>query len=616
MSERFARRACSLLLTSCLALLCWGCQSIASFGAVCQSDEDCESYQTCDDLLRACVLADGYNVQTCDPESAFDRCPTGTSCDTEAQRCLPRKLRIAWVFAFDSSIYQRRQIANLITFITQHIASNYFEPLTCDAPEGLSHVTTRCSNAHVEFLFIDNGDDVNIYKQRIQEAYQDYPFDLALTYFSSGYAFSQEVQDENQLGYFTLGRVNRRYDKVKFELEEGYDYPSVDTRFDISLQDLARSYELADFMANKLFCERPLMVYLDNEPYRLDRELYERSWANLGMCMSYTTIPTMLESSYPDFVKELKEVDHDCLYIHATGEELPNLMRDYVREILPGRDTPPTWIITKSRLNSGNENALAARSLIEAHFADSTYATSSRNENPNYESLVGGLERAYRTFLLEKQCLGEPRVSCAQLDCTNTQDVLSLQACEALSCVTQAPLKSCLELGCFRNDAPEYCARLECPLIQSDCAYYEPTFLRNGEDSVSLITDLSIIAHLMVEQYKHFPKESLPLSPELFRDMFMAMTDAPACGFPNLSKCKTLIEQSEDDIARIGYDGLYAPLKLGQDGRLAQSSSTAIYEKFKGGTFTEPIAYSPVRQRELEEKFTIPLVMCESPDSN
>ncbi len=603
-----------LLVALLFALTTSGCQSISSYAPLCDLDEDCQPYQQCDTSLGACVLSPSYRAETCDLAAEFDRCPTATSCNAEAEACLPRKLRIAWVFSFNSTFYSRRQATNMIKTLTEYVSETYFTPLSCESAEGIPHINLRCSNDHIEYLFLDTGDETDTYSERIQEAYKAYPFDIAMPFFSSGYSFVNDFKAEHDLDFFTLGRVNRRADRVLPELELNYVPPiQLNERQDVSLTPLGQSYHQADFFFNKLGCKTPLMIHDDREPYKLDRLIYSQVWPKFGHCMDALVIPRDIKASYPELTERLTTKDYDCIYLHQTGEWLDALLQEYVDNVKPGETMTPTWIMSKLSVNTGNEVAIASRRIIEQEFPEHVYVSSSQSTVGVYEGFVSRLEPVYRDFLNQEGCLGNPENTCEDLQCDTSADALTQQACQALDCVLKAELKSCLELRCLSDDVPEYCERLKCPPIESTCDYWEPTYLRNGSSTISTISDQVILSQLMALQYAARPVEQLPMSKDELRTYFLSMTrEAPACDILDIEKCKRLIDQSTGTPS-FQYVGLRGILELDDGGRLTQTNSTTVYERFDGARFFEPLAYSASQKRMIRQDGELlePTVMCD-----
>ncbi len=606
-------------LSAMLLLAMSGCQSISGFAPYCQSDDDCQSHQFCDTDENACFIKSSYN-QECDPSQEYDTCPVATECNADAQACLPRKFRVAWMFSMNSPRYERRQVTNNLKFLTERISAQYFSPLKCATPsttEQQANIIYRCDNDQIEFLFIDSGDEAVTQQQELSKALRLKPVDMLLTYFSSGYAGAYDLNAQAGLDYLLIGRLNRRADRVKEELQKDYQYPELDERFDFSLGGLRSTITNSAYMSSPLECQRPLVLHEDNQPYTLDRIIMQQESQQFGLCLDYLTIPGDARASYADEVQVITENNYDCIYTGTiiTPDKLSTLLQDY-RNSTHYNEHPAHWIFQRSFVESTNELESGLRTIISENFLDHVSLKAQQSINVDYNGLQARLEKDYRELLQAQGCLGVPNVSCEDLNCTDSSQADEAALCNQLGCSTTQSALTCLELGCLAPSAPSYCANLECDIPLSQCDYLSPNIFELEPNTITIIAEPIFVAWLLNLQQQHIQKnQDAPLSRAQLRDLFLELAnpDHVACKISDITSCTTNIANSK----QIHFSGINRDFVLGVDGRLIGSTHTIeFYKPNSNLEFGAPIkSYTPQEQNALSNYQIMPEVSCPEVDA-
>lgn len=596
---------CRLAMLSALLLLLSSCQSIRAYEDYCQSDADCASHQQCDTGSGSCLLRGSFD-RACDPSERVDSCPVATSCDEEARVCLPRKLRFAWFFAFDSRRYERRQYSNTIKYLTQAISNNYFSEVTCregSAADLEAHITYRCENDLLEFLFVDTADEseLDVLEQRIEEAYTHAPFDVILPVFSSYYAASLDFSNRHNLDLLVFGRVNKRADRVEPELATDYIHPALNSRYDFSLAPFEGFPEIAHLLSKEFECTNPTIVHEDNEPYKLARIFMQKEWANYGICLQHIVIPFEETSNNDAFLEGLEAQGSDCLFMYeSSATRLTSLLRTY-RDSALFKEGSLKWIVQRREFEQSNEASLQLRKIVQEDFwGDVQVYINSPIDNP-YQLLKSRLQPDYTALLDAQQCLGKPQSSCEDLSCENFEalDELTRQACQQLGCPTPSPSLLCLELGCLNaTNPPEFCQRLQCEGTTLACDYYAPSAFDTIANVISVFSDQLIVSWLLAHEHHNTDTSERPLSRARLRDLFLSMTDEthPLCQIPDTISCVRFIEQGK----RYHYRGLNQEFVFGDDARAREfENDLNVYEFNSNLEFIPLIEYRHSQRKRL-----------------
>lgn len=617
------QRALLLSWMGLLALFLSSCQSIRAYEDFCQSDEDCASHQQCDIDSGSCLLRATF-ARECDPEASLDTCPVATSCDEEARVCLPRKMRFAWFFAFESRRYERRQYSNLIKYLTDAVSRNYFSPISCrDASEQerQAHITYLCENELLEFIFVDTADesDVSVLVEQLREAYRHAPFDVILPVFSSYYAAAVDFTQSHDLDLLTFGRVNKRADRVEAELVPDYTYPALNSRYDFSLSPFESRPEIAHLFSRELGCKRPTMIHEDNEPYKLARIFFQNEWDTYGICLQHIVTSQEETSDNQAFLQAIEDLDADCLYMYEfNATRLTSFFRAYRNSAL-FESRPLTWFLRSREFVESNEASLQLRKIVQEDFwNDVIVYKSSPIDNP-YQLLKSRLQPDYTTVLEAEQCLGAPRSSCDDLNCSNldTLDALTIEACEQLGCPTPRPSLLCLELGCLNStDTPEFCQRLQCSGTVSSCDYLAPSIFDSEPDLVSVFADQVIVSWLLAHEHQNISWAKRPIERSRLRDIFLSMTDEthPLCKIPDTLSCIRFIEQGQS----YHYRGLNQEFVFGPDARAQQfENDLDVYQLNSNLEFLPAFDYKHSQRKMLvnELRASSPGNQCQAPGS-
>ena len=562
--------SCGLLAMLLLAMS--GCQSISGFAPYCQSDDDCQSHQFCDTDENACFVREAYST-SCDPDLLFPDCPAATTCDETAKICIPRTFRAAFIYPFNTSVYGRRQYANMLRFLTESVSKQLFEPLDCkesseDAQK--AHIVYTCTGQDIEFLFINSGDDEEQTAQNISDAYKFAPFDITLPGRSIEYAYTVPFLEQNQANLFTLGRSNLNLDYVSKELEPDYKYPSLETRFDFSLKTFSLNPTYWSFVMEELECERPLTLSYNVGIENLTQHKQEELWAKHGTCLDRITLE---DSSSVEWVDTITEKDIDCLLISGfvDANQIYDLLSTYTQSSRYTKSPRIKWLTHKYLVDESSAITQNLRDIILSSFREDMFFISGEiSSSPKYNSFAAQLEKDYKTYLDKRSCLNTPQRGCDSLTCDAPSSPIEEDACAQLNCPSTP---NCLELGCLVSDPPEWCNLIQCESTRN-CDYYEPNQLYTiSFDISSIITQISTSWLLFYKVRARQNASQMPMSREALRDSFLEIMGHKesdhSCIFPDLTSCELLSAQQK----KYSYTNIF-PMTINPDARISTNQNT------------------------------------------
>ncbi len=584
--------SCGLLAMLLLAMP--GCQSISGFAPYCQSDDDCQSHQFCDTDENACFVREAYST-SCDPDLLFPDCPAATTCDETAKICMPRTFRAAFIYPFNTSVYGRRQYANLLRFLTESVSKQLFEPLDCkDASEDArkAHVVYTCTGKDIEFLFIDSSGEDNQIAQNVSEAYNYAPFDVALPGRSVEYAHTVPLFKTNQVNVLTLGRSNLDLDYVSQELEQDYQHPPLETRFDFSLKQLDVDRTLWSFVSEELECKKPAVLMPDVGIEQFTQQYRETVWAELGTCLDRIIIEDSTSTAWIDTINA-QEVD--CIFVRGfiDANHLYSTLATYAQSSRFAKLPTIQWIIYKYFVDESSAISQNLRQLLLNSFQEDTYFKySETSNNPKYTSFANLLEKDYKNYLEQRNCLNTPQKDCSALNCSAPTSTREEEACLQLNCANP---QSCLELGCLTTTPPEWCELIQCEPTQH-CDYHEPSQLYTQSNDMSTIINQVILPWLLSYTIKHNSQNlGKPTTRSDVRDTFLELLGhtetTHTCIFPDITSCKLLANEQK----KYAYVSIF-PLTINGDGRISSGENTTqAYSQVNSSfEFLPPVhSYSP-----------------------